>query len=215
MHRRFSRAPLAVVGVVAMSLLLAACGGSGSTTTSSTASAEKRREQQFIQLAKCLRAHGVEVPTPTAGQPFRIRDLRGNRQAFEVARTACKQYVPKFGAANLSPAERIAREEAVRKYAKCMREHGVPLEVETSTGGPGLGIRVHLGAGGPNRESPAFEAAAKACSGLLPKGRGGGRGLGLGLRGGRNGGSPGTSGSGGAAAPAPAGAGPALSPQAG
>jgi hypothetical protein len=180
MSRRFTRTSLSFAGVVAMSLLLAACGGSGSTTTSSTASAEKSHEQKLIQLAKCLREHGVEVPTPTAGQPFRIRDLRGNRQAFEVARTGCKQYLPKFGAANLSPAERVAREEAVRKFAKCMREHGVPLEVETNTGGPGLGIRVHLGAGGPNRQSPAFEAAEKACSGLLPKGRGGRRGLGLG-----------------------------------
>jgi len=95
------------------------------------------------------------------------------------------------------------------------REHGVPLAVETNTGGPGLGIRVHLGAGGPNRDSPAFKAAEKACSGLLPKGRGGGRGFGLGLRGGPGGGSPGTSGSGAAVAPAPAGTGPALSPQAG
>ena len=95
------------------------------------------------------------------------------------------------------------------------REHGVPLAVETNTGGPGLGIRVHLGAGGPNRDSPAFKAAEKACSGLLPKGRGGGRAFGLGLRGGPGGGSPGTSGSGAAVAPAPAGTGPALSPQAG
>ena len=67
-----------------MSLLLAACGGSGSTTTSSTASAEKSREQKFIQLAKC------------------------------------------------------------------MREHGMPLEVETNSAN-GPGIRIHLGAGGPNR----------------------------------------------------------------
>ena len=196
--------------------MLAACGGSGATTTNSTASTEKSREQQFIQFTKCLREHGVNVPTPTAGQPFRIGGLRGNRQAFEVARTACKQYAPKFGAVNLSPAERIAREEAVRKFAKCMREHGVPLEIETASGGGALGIRIHLGQGGPNRESPAFEAAQKACSGLLPKRPGGGRGLGFGLRGGGpGGGGPNTSGSGGGGAPAPPGAGPAPSAQAG
>src|SRR6202030_4804500 len=141
-----SRAPLAVSATVAASLLLAACGGSGTTTAAWTASAEKIREHQSIQFAKCLREHGVNVNTPTGGAPFRLGTLRGNRQAFEVARTACKKYAPKFGGADLSPAERVARQEAVRKFAKCMREHGVPLEVETNSSGGG-GIRIHLGAG--------------------------------------------------------------------
>ena len=206
-----------------MSLLIAACGGSGSTTTNSTASTEKSREQQFIALAKCLREHGVSVPTPTAGGPFRVRSLRGNKQAFEVARTSCKKYFPKFGAANLSPAERVARTEAVRKFAKCMREHGVPLEIETNSGGPGLGIRIHLGTGGPNRESPAFERAQKSCSGLLPKRPNGApRGFGFGGGGpGGPGGGPGgpggassDSGSAAPAAPAAAGSGSAPSVQA-
>jgi len=214
-RRRFSSAPLAVCGVVAAGLVLAACGGSGSTTTASTASAEKTREQKFIEFAKCLREHGVNIPTPTGGGPPRIRELRGNRQAFELARTACKKYVPKLGDINLSPAERIARQEQVRKFAKCMREHGVPLEVEASSGGPGLGIRVHLGSGAPNRETPAFESARKACSGILPKRPGVGRdfsgpGGGAPPGGGPAGGASGSGGGGGAAAPAvaaPAGAG--------
>jgi hypothetical protein len=214
--RRFARAPadrrsLAVIAAIAASLLLAACGGSGTTSTASTASTEKSREQQFIQFTKCLREHGVNVPTPTAGQPFRLRSLRGNRQAFEVARTACKQYAPKFGGANISPAERIARQEAVRKFAKCMREHGVPLEVETNTSGGGPGTRIHLGQGSPSRESPAFEKATKACSGLLPKRPGGGRGF---FRGDGPGGGPPPGASGAAATSFATGA-TALSVQAG
>ena len=152
-----------------------------------------------------MREHGVNVQTPTAGQPFRLGGLRGNRQAFEVARTACKKYAPKAGGANLAPAERVARQEAVRKFAKCMREHGVPLEVETNSGN-GPGIRIQLAAGGPNRESPAFQAAQKACSGLLPKRPGGGRGFGF-----RGGGPPG----GGPAGVAPGAGGGAIGPAGG
>ena len=118
MSRRFLPAPLGALGAICASLLLVACGGSG-TSTNSAASADASREQQILAFTKCLREHGINVATPTGGGPVKITGAgRGTPQAFEAARTACKRYAPKLGGANLSPAERVAREEALQKFAQ-------------------------------------------------------------------------------------------------
>jgi hypothetical protein len=94
---------------------------------------------------------------------------------MEAAQNACKHFQP-AEQTNISPQEKVARQEAVLKFAKCMREHGI--DVHASAAGGGVQIQVHPGSGGgspgPNPESPAFEAAQKACQGLLPGPRGGG-----------------------------------------
>ena len=71
------------------------------------------------ELLGCTRYHG---PPKTLAQ-------------MEAAQNACKKYAPEGGGRNLTPAERVAREEAVRRFAKCMREHGVNLHAETRNGG--------------------------------------------------------------------------------
>jgi hypothetical protein len=179
MSLRFTRAladrrSVAVLGALAASVLLAACGGSG-TPTNSVASSEKSREQQFLQFAKCLREHGINLQTPTAGGPIRIQGT-GNitPQKMEAAQAACRKYAP-ASRLKLTPQQRVEREEAVQKFAKCMREHGIKVEARTADGGGGIGIHVGRGEGGPNPESPAFEAAQKACQTYLPKPPGGGR----------------------------------------
>jgi hypothetical protein len=179
MSLRFTRAlagrrSVAVLGAVAASVLLAACGGSG-TSTSSVASSEKSREQQFLQFTKCLREHGINLQTPTGGGPIRIQGT-GNitPQKMEAAQAACRKYAP-ANRLKLTPQQRVEREEAVQKFAKCMREHGIKVEAKTEGGGAGFGIHVGRGEGGPNPESPAFEAAQKACQTYLPKPPAGGR----------------------------------------
>ena len=180
MSLRFTRAlagrrSVAVLGALATSVLLAACGGSG-TSTNSVASSEKAREQQFLKLSKCLREHGINVSTPTGGGPIKVQGGVGSisPQTFEAARNACKKYAPAANQ-NLTPQQRVEREEAVQKFAKCMREHGIKVEAQTSGGEIRIGIHRHAGEGGPNPESPAFEAAQKACQTYLPKPPGGGR----------------------------------------
>jgi pyruvate/2-oxoglutarate dehydrogenase complex dihydrolipoamide acyltransferase (E2) component len=165
-----SRRSAAVAGTLALSVVLAACGGSG-TPSNSSASAEKSREHQFLALAKCLREHGLKIETPggPGGGKFRVQGGPGSvaPQTFEAARNACKKYAPAENV-NLTPQQRVERQEAVRKFAKCMREHGI--KVETKTSGDAIAIGIHAGHGesGPNPESPAFEAAQKACQSYLP-----------------------------------------------
>ena len=72
---------------------------------------------------------------------------------------------------NLSPQQKVEHEEAVQKFAKCMREHGIKVEASAQGGGIQIRIHAHAGAeGAPNPESPAFQSAQKDCQGLLPGG---------------------------------------------
>ena len=54
---------------------------------------------------------------------------------MEAAQNACKHYQPEPQKVNLSPQEKVAREEAVQKFAKCMREHGIEVQASTAGGG--------------------------------------------------------------------------------
>jgi hypothetical protein len=159
--------------VASASLLLAACGGSSPSSTSSTSSAakEQQAEVKFADFAKCLREHGIEASTatgPGGGQGLRIKGVGGPAK-MEAAQKACKKYQPAPQKLNLSPQEKVAQEEGVQKFAKCMREHGIKVEASTQGGGIQIRIHGHPGeAGAPNPESPAFQKSQSACQKLLP-----------------------------------------------
>jgi hypothetical protein len=70
---------------------------------------------------------------------------------------------------NLSPQQKVEREEAVQKFAKCMREQGIQLETSAKNGNIRILLHGHPGSGGPNPESPAFQRAQTTCQKLLPK----------------------------------------------
>jgi hypothetical protein len=164
MYFRVALAPLAVLCAVVASLLLAACGGA-----SPKATATQENEERLVNFARCMREHGVNVSTSTESGKGQLRVNGSTPQAMDAAQSACKRYQPSAGKQNLTPQEKVALEEAVMKFAKCMRERGI--NVHTSTAGGGVRIQTHrVGGGerGPNPESPAFQAAQKACQGLLP-----------------------------------------------
>jgi hypothetical protein len=167
-RRTSARRSAAVLGGLAAGVVLSACGAS-KTPANSVAASEQSREHQFLKLSKCLREHGINVSTPTGGGPIKIQGGIGGvtPQKMEAAQTACKKYAPAENQ-NLTPQQRVEREEAVRNFAKCMREHGIKVEAKTS--GNAIRMRIHVGPGtnGPNPESPAFEAAQKACNSYLP-----------------------------------------------
>jgi hypothetical protein len=163
----------AVLGLIAAGATLLACGGSGSATAASAT-------QDAFKFSQCMREHGItNFPDPEtgAGGAVRLQFKTGAKldpHTLEVAQNACKKYSP-VEREKLTPAQKVEREEAVQKFAKCMREHGINLPTPTTSGG---GLKIELGKpgssggpgnGGPNPESPAFQAAQKACQGLLPK----------------------------------------------
>jgi hypothetical protein len=172
MSHRLKRPTLAVLSAALAGIALAACGGSGPGADNPSSSASG----DAVKFERCMREHGVHVETPTAGGPTRIRGgVKGSDvHTLEAAGRACRKYSPGAAAeARLTPAQKVAQEEAVQKFAKCMREHGVKLETKTSSAGGGLEIRIGIhreaGEGGPNPNSPAFQEAQRACQSLLPR----------------------------------------------
>jgi len=180
MSSRPTSAPFVAMVVIVSGLALAACGGSSTPKSSAATAADKA-----LSFSRCMREHGVKgFPNPeVSGGRVSLRvktggpsGLRVSPQTMEAAQNACKRFQP-AEQSNLSPQEKVARQEAVLKFAKCMREHGI--DVHASTAGGGVQIQIHPGPGaaGPNPESPAFQDAQKACQGLLPL-KGGGPGAG-------------------------------------
>jgi hypothetical protein len=162
-----------VAGLIATGLIVAACGGS---SPSSAKPAASTRSDSALAFSRCMREHGVkEFPNPeiSDGQAtLRVKNggpggLRVNPQIMEAAQSACRHLL-KGSEPKLSPQEKVAREEQVLRFARCMREHGIDVHASTSGGGVQIGIQGRAGSGGPNPESPAFQAAQKACQGLLP-----------------------------------------------
>jgi hypothetical protein len=160
---------------LAASLALSACGGGGPASA-----ATKSPADNALKFSRCMREHGIpNFPDPEVSGNGMVRlkfsatPGKLSPQTMEAAQRACQRYQASEQQ-NLTPQQRVEREEAGLKFAKCMREHGINLPNPTTSGG---GIKIQVGpgpgAGGPNPSSPAFEAAQKACQGLLPKLKGG------------------------------------------
>ncbi|HEY1687628.1 MAG TPA: hypothetical protein VGF95_02065 [Solirubrobacteraceae bacterium] len=91
--------------------------------------------------------------------------------------SACGGSSSKGDAPAGKPSPQEAQADAV-KFAKCMREHGVDAEANTSAGGNGVGLSIHVSGGPPpgGKEEgssnpgppPGIEAAQRACQRYLP-----------------------------------------------
>ena len=150
------RRPIVLVSGLAVAsfvLLAAGCGGGGSqgvasvatatTTTqgssSSNSSPASAHGNKALAYSRCMRSNGVpNYPDPNSNGNL----PKGNAQAFGVSTSryqaagqACSQLLPSSGSASLTqclmtgdcPRSVVqpALEEG-RKFAQCMRSHGVP-----------------------------------------------------------------------------------------
>ena len=173
-----------------LALLLAACGSSSSSSSTAAAAGAGggttgSAAQARLNFAKCMRAHGVNVPDPSAngGPPGGpggpggggFRALRSSPN-FTPAFTACRKLLGGAGGfGNLTPAQRAQFRQQLVKFAECMRSHNINIPDPSTSGGGGFGIFRQIPQS--ERNSPAFQTALKSCSGVLPRfGRGGGPG---------------------------------------
>jgi len=176
--RRTTLGSLAGCGLLAAALLLAACGGSSASPKPSSASAA----DNALKFSRCMREHGVKnFPNPettsNGATKLQFKAEGTSPKTMEAAQQACRKFQEEGGEGpELSPQQKVEQEEAVQKFAKCMREHGIEVEASTSGGGVQVKIEGGPGAGGPNPRSPAFQEAQEACQGLMPgpKVKGGG-----------------------------------------
>ncbi len=137
---------------LALAVLAGACGSSASTSslaaagTSSSSGSTAATTTARLNLAKCLRLHGIQVSdsgsTAGAGRGGGIFGALRNypRAQIQTAMTDCKSYLAAaFPRLNLTPAQETARRAELVKYARCMRSHGVNIPDPTTTGGAGGG----------------------------------------------------------------------------
>jgi hypothetical protein len=182
--------PTVVALGLGLAMVLAACGGSaggdrvaslsgaGATTTTGAADA-KDPQQRALDFAKCMRAHGVDMPDPEVDDQGRIKMRIGGGKAgerpdpkkLEAAQKACGNLIGGGdGDRQIDPAER----DAMVAFAKCMREHGIDMPDPTDGG---LVVRRDKDGGGPDPDSEEFKAAEQACDhflGNLRSGKGSG-----------------------------------------
>jgi hypothetical protein len=176
--RTFRRARLfAASAALGAAAALAACGSSSPTRSTAATGSGANAASSALAFSKCMRANGVpNFPDLGSngtlllgngnGQTVSVNGVSVDAPAYRAARTRCQRYMLTHTAASASQqAQQIA---AGLKFARCMRSHGVPSfpdpKVISSSGG---NQQVELP--GVNTQSPAFQAAAKACGGG-PKG---------------------------------------------
>lgn len=169
--------------------LVAACGGGGggdedrvasAGTPTATRSAGSKtpkpadEKDAMLKYAQCMRQNGVPAfPDPQFnGEGGVSLDLPQGTdpKAVDAAQGKCKDLMPNGGEnQKVDP----AITEKLRRYAKCMREHGLPQFPDPAPNG---GLQINNDQLGLGPDDPKFKAADEACTQYMPQPPGGGAG---------------------------------------
>jgi hypothetical protein len=133
---------------------------------------------QAEKFQQCMKDHGVQVQLAAPGAAgnqeggggARVQGTHGpndpqgpTKEQIDKATEACRQYAPNGGE---PPSLDPAQVEQERKYAQCMREHGVTDFPDPDANGA---ITVNASAGsGLDPDSKTFKDADNACRSLQP-----------------------------------------------
>jgi hypothetical protein len=162
-----------LLAATAAAALLAGCGGASTTAgTSTQAAAALRADRGMVEFARCMRAHGVNMPDPfhRPGHAGLSIDLPEQGPATTNAYNACGHYLQatielkEQGAAQrITPAVRLG----LIRYAECMRSHAIAMLDPGPMGQLSLGNVPGI-SNGFGRYTPQFHAADHSCRHLLP-----------------------------------------------
>jgi hypothetical protein len=143
---------------------LTACGSSGGDDGGSANASSTDRDTARLKLQECLRKQGIDVPDQPGVRRLSATERRKTQAALQGP---CKKYAQDaFG--DMTDEQRQELQDAFAKFAACMRQHGVDMpNITPGQGPPAGGQRL-------NRNTPKFQAAAKACEKLRPQRPGGG-----------------------------------------
>lgn len=154
------------VAAVAAAVLIAAAACSalpGSPSGSVT-------YQEALAFAKCMRAHGVpSFPDPGSNGQFSGNGIDKHSPQLQSAAGACQSLLP-----GRNPAAAVAQAGTrALRFSRCMRAHGIlnfpDPSVKSNGSGVQVTVRMKVGTGGVDINSPQFKAAQQACLSLLPK----------------------------------------------
>jgi hypothetical protein len=165
--RRQTFAVLVVAAMLAPGL--AACG-TGKDPAAKAAASRSSDLDSMRKFAQCMRQNGVDMADPSTDDGHVVMRASAKPGAdgdarMKAAMAKCRHFQPNGGKPVKPKPEELAK---MRAMAKCMREHGVDMPDPDENGG--VRIQRKKGEGGPdiNPDSPAFKAAAKACSQYAP-----------------------------------------------
>ena len=155
-RRRFATAGARAVALLCLLILVAACGSLPGQHAGPAASRE-----QALKFARCMRANGVPgFPDPDPNGRFRgVGHEQQNNPAFRAAMQACRVLAPAGEHENFGDPAFV---EQARKFAQCIRAHGVPGFPDPDAEGRFRGV------GHEQQNNPAFRAAMQACRAKLP-----------------------------------------------
>ncbi len=177
---RPARAAAAIIAAAALALLGAACSG-GPPSTGSAGSPDaggSANSQAGIDYARCMRSHGVpKYPDPSSSNELAnglpkvsLQQLEVSSSRYQAAQNACAHLLPNGG--QLTQTQSQEDLNAMRRYARCMRSHGLPNwpgPTYDSAAGWGFNL-VHVHGFDPN--SPQIDHKMSECSRQLPPGVG-------------------------------------------
>ncbi len=125
-------------------------------------------EAQMLAYAQCMRSHGVaNFPDPNGQGVIRGSGIDPGSASFRAADKDCRHLLPNGG--QPSAAQQAKALAQALKYSQCMRSHGITdFPDPQSQAGGGISISLRAGPGSDlNPQSPQFQAAQKACQGLM------------------------------------------------
>jgi len=188
-RRRESASRLITGAVLAVGIALAAAGCSSPSSGRTVASlpghstgaksngplTSAQSDQDFVNFARCLRAHGVAEPDPVhvPGHTGLTVQMPTPGPRTNGALAACDHFIAPIVSEKQAGAQRelAAWLSALTRYAQCMRSHDIPMLDPSAD--PTRGGLLNLGnvpgiSSDFGRYSPQFRSADHACRHLLP-----------------------------------------------
>ena len=174
------RTAAAIIATAALALLAAACSSSPSSTGpgSSSNAGRSANSQIGINYANCMRSNGVpKYPDPNTSNALAnglpkvtVQQLEVSSSQYQTAQNACAHLLPNGG----QPTQTQSQQDlnALRRYAQCMRSHGVPTWPDPTyypTAGWGFNL---VNAQGFDPNSTQIENKMDVCYRRLPPGIG-------------------------------------------
>ncbi|MFI7498080.1 hypothetical protein ACIBVL_06110 [Streptomyces sp. NPDC049687] len=177
-QKRVTGPLLVVVSVVTAGTLLAGCSSDSSDSSTenvgTSSNSANKAFQQALAYSKCMRENGLSsFPDPKQDSQGRImlqpaEGVDPNSTAYQEAASACQSLNPQ-GTTGDSAGGQALDPAKVAKWAKCLRENGLPNFQDPQINGNSM--LIDAGAAGiTGPEDPKFAKAAQACYSIRPGG---------------------------------------------
>ena len=158
------------VGLVLVVVLLAGCSASGGSGAATTTSGQQNAAAVLREFVRCARANGMpNLPDLRLDSNGQVSVPPGTPDPPKRVERACKSIWERLPASATGEQERPPADmQALLRYARCMREHGVADFPDPDAEG-----NFRAQAGSTNPKTPVFQRAMQACRQLDPyqKGR--------------------------------------------